>query len=428
MPDPDGSGVIVVNGYKVFHLATLAEEYARKGRLNRLITGAYPYKRLMPLLAGLGALTPDAGRFAARRVQVCERRIVANWLGEGLCTAAIAVAPRSLAVYETLNGRAVDMMSRAAIAVLKEQPAAQNVYHVRSGFGGRSFATARALGYLTVCDHTIAHPFVIEGLIENGGALDAAPVARVPEADIWRRAAKDLASSDHVLVNSDFVKQTFARAGARTDNVHVVYLGIDDRFLDYLAAARTAGVPPRDRRLRMLFAGGVTQRKGMSTVAAALTGLDDVDWQLTISGNVTPRFRSSIGGLLDDPRVRYLGVTPRDGLAARMAEADVFVFPSLAEGSAKVVFEALAAGCFVITTPNSGSIVEDGVHGFLIPPGDPAALADAIRRAASDRPMVARIGVRNAALIPREYPQARYGERVLGLFDRLLAARAAAPR
>ena len=102
-----------------------------------------------------------------------------------------------------------------------------------------------------------------------------------------------------------------------------------------------------------------------------------------------------------------------------MAAADVFVFPTLAEGSARVVFEAMAAGCFVVTTANAGSIVEDGVHGRLVAPGDPMALAAALRATAGDRETVARIGRANAALVARDYRQAEYGTRLFELYERL---------
>ena len=52
---------------------------------------------------------------------------------------------------------------------------------------------------------------------------------------------------------------------------------------------------------------------------------------------------------------------------ARMARADVFVFPSLFEGSAVVTYEAIACGLPSIVTPEAGSVVRDGVEGFLVP-------------------------------------------------------------
>ena len=104
-----------------------------------------------------------------------------------------------------------------------------------------------------------------------------------------------------------------------------------------------------------------------------------------------------------------------------MLEIPVFVFPSYAEGSARAVFEALACGCYVITTPNSGSIVEDGVHGALVPP-DPEAIAAAIENADVDRERLARIGNSNAVVVAERYRQADYGEGLERLYRRLSGA------
>jgi glycosyltransferase involved in cell wall biosynthesis len=93
-----------------------------------------------------------------------------------------------------------------------------------------------------------------------------------------------------------------------------------------------------------------------------------------------------------------------------MLAAPVFVFPSFAEGSARAVFEALACGCYVITTPNSGTIVEQGVHGALVPPGDAERLAEAIAEADRDRTGVAQIGRRNAELVAAHFRQSNYGD------------------
>jgi glycosyltransferase involved in cell wall biosynthesis len=59
-------------------------------------------------------------------------------------------------------------------------------------------------------------------------------------------------------------------------------------------------------------------------------------------------------------------------------QADVFVYPSLHEGSALAIYEALASGLPVITTPNSGSVVRDGLDGFVVPIRDVEALKEKI--------------------------------------------------
>jgi len=63
-----------------------------------------------------------------------------------------------------------------------------------------------------------------------------------------------------------------------------------------------------------------------------------------------------------------------------MAAADVFVFPSLFEGSAVVTYEALASGLPCVVTPNAGSVVREGKDGFVVPPRDVEALAFAMER------------------------------------------------
>src|SRR5664280_920100 len=96
-----------------------------------------------------------------------------------------------------------------------------------------------------------------------------------------------------------------------------------------------------------------------------------------------------------------------------MSEAEVFVFPSLAEGSARVVAMAMAAGCYVVTTPNSGSVVRARIHGRLVSPDDPASLAATMMEVAEQLNTLAQVGRAYAALIRREYLVEHYVDRVI---------------
>jgi glycosyltransferase involved in cell wall biosynthesis len=72
-------------------------------------------------------------------------------------------------------------------------------------------------------------------------------------------------------------------------------------------------------------------------------------------------------------------------MAAEFARADVFCLPSLAEGSATSIFEALANKVPVVTTSSSGSVVSNGAEGFIVPERDSGALADVLERIITDR-------------------------------------------
>ena len=197
--------------------------------------------------------------------------------------------------------------------------------------------------------------------------------------------------------------------------VHVIYLGVDDTFL--------AQVPERGSasdEFRLLFAGTFEQRKGAEILMDAMGRLDNLKWRLEVAGRVSPPLVNRSRSFFSDPRVNYLGYMSLGDLASAMTRADVFVFPSLAEGSARVAFDALACGCYVITTPNSGSIVEQGIHGAVVPPGDSAALADAIEYAQRHRDEVSRIGKNNAQLIRTNYMQSSYGDKLFRLYKKVL--------
>jgi glycosyltransferase involved in cell wall biosynthesis len=90
--------------------------------------------------------------------------------------------------------------------------------------------------------------------------------------------------------------------------------------------------------------------------------------------------------------VEPLGRVGHPEVPAHMASADVFVFPSLFEGSAVVTYEALACGLPAVVTPEAGSVVRDGVEGLEVASRDVDALAAAMARLGEDPALRARMG------------------------------------
>jgi glycosyltransferase involved in cell wall biosynthesis len=91
--------------------------------------------------------------------------------------------------------------------------------------------------------------------------------------------------------------------------------------------------------------------------------------------------------------IEHVGRVAHSEMPARMAEADVFVFPSLFEGSAVVTYEALACGLPSVATAASGTVARDGVEGFLIPSRDVDSLALRMERLGLDPALRARMSL-----------------------------------
>ena len=167
-----------------------------------------------------------------------------------------------------------------------------------------------------------------------------------------------------------------------------------------------------------LFAGGITQRKGIKYLLEAWRKIRRPGWTLQLLGPL-PRDASPLWPYLD--LVEPLGRVSHAEMPAMMAAADVFVFPSLFEGSAVVTYEALACGLPSVVTPSAGSVVRDGVEGFVVPPRDVGALAERMERLGCDPELRARLaGAARARALEFDWP--RYHASLTAVVDRLVSS------
>ena len=118
--------------------------------------------------------------------------------------------------------------------------------------------------------------------------------------------------------------------------------------------------------------------------------------------------------------VIFLG-TRRD-LPDLFRAMDVFAFPSLWEGFPIALLSAMAAGLPVIVTPVGGvpEVVKDGINGVIVPAGDPAALAAAIRRIHEDPVGASVLGGAAAATIRERYSHRTTAHRIMEIYERVL--------
>jgi alpha-maltose-1-phosphate synthase len=177
---------------------------------------------------------------------------------------------------------------------------------------------------------------------------------------------------------------------------------------------------PRDR-FRLLFVGHLSQRKGIGYVLEAakrLRGLPGLE--LVLVGRKVGA-EAAFAPYAD--LFRHVSHVPFHEVHTLFQDADVFVYPSLHEGSAFVTYEALASGLPIVTTPNAGSVVRDGVEGFVVPIRDVDALVERIERLHRD-PDLRRAMSEAARARARDFTWAHYRRRVATQLDAWLAERA----
>ncbi len=296
------------------------------------------------------------------------------------------------------------------MGVLRAHGRPCDVFHYRAGYSGKAaLEVARSKGMFLLCDHSIAHPQVLSSLARGNGMTEVA--AKDQLGPFWEQVMGDIDLADHVVVNSHFVRDTFARVGESTERVSVVYTLPEDNFVTpkELARGSSAGA-----KLRVLFAGTLNERKGLHDLEKIIkASSSEILFELV--GLVDVQLASVVGGLEKMGNVQVLGVRPRSELSRRMRDADVFLFPSRAEGSARVVAEAMSSNCAVLTTVESGSLLPKDdwqVSGS----GDWSLMAGKLRQLSEDKKLVQQLATRNA-LVLEQYRETSYGDRLRDVYD-----------
>ena len=193
----------------------------------------------------------------------------------------------------------------------------------------------------------------------------------LPEALI-QRMEEEFAIADFIVVPSAIAAKSFERAGHGR------------RALVVHAATNTSVFKPRNSQdkqtlFRVCYAGRVELAKGVAYLLKAWKTLSLKNAELVLVGEVA----AEMGPIIEkygSPNVRFEGYLPVERLADVYRSSDLFAFPSVNEGLARVLLEAMSTGLPVVATDCSGAedCVSPGVDGTIVPPRDPDALAKAL--------------------------------------------------
>jgi glycosyltransferase involved in cell wall biosynthesis len=194
----------------------------------------------------------------------------------------------------------------------------------------------------------------------------------------------------------------------------------------------------RDGAGPVLFVGRLVERKGVAHLIEAMARLGSLGPQLEIVGDgpERPGLEALAQRLGVANRVVFRGKIPSDELQASYARAAVCVLPSVldargdTEGLGVVLLEAMNYGTPVIASRIGGipDIVEDGVSGLLVPPGDADALAAAVRRLRDDPALARRLGEAGRRRLREQFSWEAIVRRWLDLYTAVVAPRQAPPR
>lgn len=366
---------VVVSHPRTQHSHHAAFALHQAGMLAGLVTSIAFHRKSLPL-----SLMPN--RLADLVVENLGKRVVSLLPTEKLisqpyneCIATILLRfnlTRSLG--HAFRLRAKKNFIRQVVSTLQQiRPAALLTF---DDSGLEAFQACQSLDCLRVLDQTTGH-------LSSGVKIYEEEKRRFPElakylpsesAEKVQRACQEVLLADWILCPSHYVQHTLRQLGIPEQRLLFQPYGVDTALF---ASTHSRTVEQtRNRKFRFIYVGRLSPAKGIQYLLQAFTLLSEPNIELLLVGEPCGKWPQET---IDDPRIKLLGTLSHLKLSHLLSTADAFVFPSLHEGSALAVYEALASGLPVICTENSGAIIEDGNQGFVVPIRNSEALADKMK-------------------------------------------------
>ncbi len=230
---------------------------------------------------------------------------------------------------------------------------------------------------------------------------------------------------DAVTADARMLARAVSEFGYPSEDILTVPLGIDlDAFdraaLEHVRANHAPLIVLSTRRLEPLYDVQTLFRAAMRLPAHMR---DEMQMRIGGTGSEARSLHAAARGTTIVPETQFLGWLEPAALKAELCRAHLYVSTSHSDSTSVSLLEAMAAGCFPVVTDIEGNRewIRDGDNGLLFPPGDEAALARCLERAANDPEMRRRAAALNRAIIVERATWSRNMERIERLFESLVS-------
>ena len=283
-----------------------------------------------------------------------------------------------------------------------------------SGSALHAGRTAKARGAKYVCDRGSSHIRFQDRILREEYERNGIPFAGIDPRVISREEA-EYEAADVITVPSTFALNTFVKSGVPREKLRLAPYGVDLGTF-YPCAQRS------ETKFQILFVGSVSVRKGLRYLLEAFQQLEYESKHLVLAGLISPEMEGTIEPLRQSKQVSVMGHVPHQRLKEIMSASHVMVLPSIEDGFGLVLAQAMACGCPVIASQNTGAqdLFADGREGFIVPVANARALADRLQTLADNPDLRLRMSEAAVQRVKSIGGWDQYGERIYRIFSEML--------
>ncbi len=280
-----------------------------------------------------------------------------------------------------------------------------------ASFSLNSFKKAKELGMIKILDEGSSHiefrRDIVKEEYEKFGIRSELPHPKLMEKEL-----KEYEEADYICVSSSFVKRTFLEKGVSENKIFQVPYGVD------LSSFRQ--LSKQDNVFRIIYAGGMTLRKGVHYLLQAFCELNLSNSELILIGSITdeikPFFKKYSG------KFKWINSVPQNELYKYYSQGSVFVLNSIEDGFGMVIIQAMACGLPVIATENTGGpdIIRDGIDGFIIPIRNIEILKEKLYYLHRNQEICRQMGKSASQRVSIGFSWDNYGDKIVEEYQKIL--------
>ncbi len=230
-----------------------------------------------------------------------------------------------------------------------------------------------------------------------------------------------LSFADLIIASSDYSKSEIVSVGINPDSVHVLSPGLDREKHNILSSSC------RSDSKKILCVGNYVSRKGIIYLIEAFSQIERQNFTLHLVGNrknnssYYNKLNNAVEKLKLTECVVFHDGSDQENIKQLYASADIFVLPSFKETFGIVFLEAMHYGLPIITTNVSAmpELIEEGKNGFLVPPGDSQALAEAISTLIENPDLSKQMGEAGRKKVANSYYWEQSGSKFVAILESL---------
>jgi starch synthase len=377
--------------FGVFHHFALARELDRRGHLERVYS-TWPWARLKR--ESVAREKVETFPWIHTPETVLNRAgLLPRWLSDDM---GVQNALR----FDDWTARRIPEDTQALIAI--------------AGAGLKTGKLVQQRGGKFICDRGSTHQRWQERIVSEeyrrwGVDLPVSDIRdTVREEEIY-------ATADAITVPSTFALRSYLELGVPREKLHVIPYGAE------LGSITESDVQPSHESFDVLFAGAVSLRKGVPYLLEAFAKLSHPAKRLRLAGHLDTDMKQVLERMPME-NVQLLGPVPKVELLWLMRRSHVLVLPSIEDGFGLVMAEAMACGCSVISSTNTGGedLYTHGKEGFIVPIRMAEAIAERLQELADDPALMERMRAAALERVQAIGGWSDYGDRWVAVLESLI--------